>query len=70
MYELILGFILAAIFIASYLLISKLFNEEKPELKGGALNVSLNPANSDRAIGVGRMNKPLLPEKTEKKDLN
>jgi hypothetical protein len=69
MYELTLGFILAAIFIASYLLISKLFNEEKPELKGKSLNVSLNRANSDRAIGAGRMNKPLLPEKTEKKDL-
>lgn len=70
MYELTLGFILAAIFIASYLLISKLFNEEKPELKGKPLNVTLNPANSDRAIGTGSVNKPLLPEKTEEKDLD
>ena len=68
MYELILGFILASIFIVSYLLISKLFSDERAELQGKNISVSLNPANSDRAIGTGNMGVYLLPEHTEKKD--
>lgn len=68
MYELILGFILAAIFIASYLLIAKLFSEERGELQGKNMSVSLNPANSERAIGSGNIGKGLLPEHTEKQE--
>jgi hypothetical protein len=68
MYELILGFILAAIFIASYLLIAKLFKEERGEIQGKNMSVHLNPANSDRAIGAGNMGVGLLPEHTEKKE--
>ena len=67
MYELILGFILAAVFIVSYLLVSKLFGEEKHELRGN-MPVSLNPANSDRAIGAGNLSRNLLPENTKEKD--
>ncbi len=68
MFELSLGFILAAIFVVAYLLISKLFNDEKQELRGRASSVFLNPVNSERAIGGGQMNKPLLPENVERKD--
>lgn len=67
MYELILGFILAVIFIVSYLLISNLFSEEKA-LQGN-MSASLNPSNSDRAIEEGQLSKGLLTENTENKDV-
>lgn len=67
MYELILGFILAVIFIVSYLLISNLFSEEKA-LQGN-MPASLNPPNSDRAIEEGQLSRGLLTENTENKDV-
>lgn len=66
LYELILGFILAAIFIVSYLLISKLFSDEK-QIQGQSIS-SLTSANSDHAIEEGQFARGLLTEKTEKKD--
>lgn len=67
MYELILGFTLAVIFIVSYLLISNLFSEEKA--LQGKMPVTLNPANSDRAIGDGQIHRGLLNETNENKDV-
>jgi|GEM_PF-2792343 len=68
MFELSLGFILAAIFVAAYLLIVKLFNDERQEIRGKVSSVFLNPVNTERAIGAGQVNKPLLPESAEKQD--
>jgi hypothetical protein len=67
MFELSLGFILAAIFIAAYLLISRLFDDETPELSGRQTSVTLNPVNTERSIGTGQAGQGLLPEQTERK---
>ena len=69
MFELSLGVILAVIFIAAYLLISKLFNDETPELSGRQTSVTLNPVSTERAIGAGQAEQGLLPEQTEEKDV-
>jgi hypothetical protein len=57
------------IFIAAYLLISRLFNDETPELSGRQTSVTLNPVSSERAIGAGQAGKALLPEHAKRKDV-
>lgn len=54
MFELGLGVLLAAVFIAVYLLIAKLFRSDRRELGGLPPSVSLNPVESANAIGAGK----------------
>lgn len=54
MFELALGALLAVLFIAAYLLISKFMRGDGRELSGTPPSVSLNPMESDRAIGARR----------------
>jgi hypothetical protein len=51
--ELTLGFILAAMFVAVYLMISRLWRGDDHLLSGDQPRVTLAPADSSRAIGNG-----------------
>lgn len=54
MFEIGLGVILAAIFVAAYLIISAFFSRDGHELPGSHPPVTLNPADSSHAIGQGK----------------
>lgn len=52
-FELTLGFIMAALFILAYLALSRLWSGEEKALTGERPYVTLTPADSTRAIGPG-----------------
>lgn len=52
-FELTLGFIMAALFILAYLALSRLWHGEEKALTGDRPYVTLTPADSTRAIGPG-----------------
>jgi hypothetical protein len=51
MFELVLGVLLATIFVTAYLLITKLLRQETRELRGTPPSVTLNPLETARNIG-------------------
>ena len=51
MFELVLGVLLAAIFVTAYLLITKLLGQNNRELGAQAPSVTLNPIETARTIG-------------------
>ena len=53
MFELVLGVVLAAIFVTAYLLINKLLRQDQRELGGKPTSVTLNPLETNRSLGPG-----------------
>ena len=51
MFELVLGVLLATVFVTAYLLITKLLRQETRELRGTTPSVTLNPLETARNIG-------------------
>jgi hypothetical protein len=54
LFEFGLGIILAVVFVTVYLLISSFFRRDQNELAGLGQDVSLNPADAERALTAGR----------------
>ena len=52
-FELTLGFVMAALFILAYLALSRLWQDNEKALTGDRPYVTLSPADSTRAIGPG-----------------
>lgn len=52
-FELTLGFVMAALFILAYLALSRLWQHDERALTGERPYVTLSPADSTRAIGPG-----------------
>jgi hypothetical protein len=59
MFELGLGVLLAVFFIAAYLLITRLLGHDGRELGGLPPRVTLNPLDTDKAIGAGKSSRAL-----------
>jgi len=54
MFELGLGVILAALFVAAYLIITTFLRRDRPELEGLYPRVTLNPMDTTHTIGAGK----------------
>jgi hypothetical protein len=61
MFELVLGVLLAAIFVTTYLLVVRLFARNKHELGNLPPRITLNPLDTARAIGAGPPPRVLKP---------
>lgn len=59
MFEFGLGVILAALFVAAYLLITSFFRRDRDELGGLHPAVSLNPVDTSRALDAGQSKRAL-----------
>jgi hypothetical protein len=60
-FELTLGFILAAVFVMAYLAIRRLWTDDGPSLTGNPPPVTLRPADYNNAIGPGNGVPALTP---------
>ena len=69
-FELVLGFVLAMLFVAAYLALSKLWNDEPDAIAGTAPNVSFRPADSHNALGAGparrELGAPIIPDEPKR----
>ena len=65
MFELGLGVILAALFVAAYLIITNFLRRDRPELEGLYPRVTLNPMDTTHTIGAGKSRRVLTSGKAE-----
>jgi hypothetical protein len=63
-FELVLGVVLAALFVMAYLAFSRLWNDDPNAIAGTAPGASLRPADSHNAIGAGTAPRELNPSIT------
>ncbi len=61
MFELVLGVLLAAIFVTTYLLVARLFARNKHELGNTPPRITLNPLETARVLGPGPSPRVLKP---------